>query len=109
MKRLDVQVSLADFDTSFHEHLSEIVPSSDLKRALIPNPRRVTVLFRCPEQKKLLSDYGNQKYISLDGTLWQVIPTHRFRNKSKKRKRKFICTAEHKYNKYLKFSSKKRA
>ena len=32
---------------------------------------------------------------------------HRFRIKSKKRKRKFTCTAEHKYNKYLKFSAKK--
>ena len=106
MKRVDGQVPLAGFDASFHKYLTKIVRSSDFKTALVPNSHHVTVLFRCPEQKNLLSDCGNQKSISLDGTLREVIPMQRFCIKFKKRKRKFTCTAEHKYTKYLKFSPK---
>ena len=106
-KRVDDKAPLAGFEASFHTHLAKIFRSSDLTTALVSNSHRVAVLLRCSKQKKLLSDWRNQKSIPLDGTPWEAIPMHRFRIKSNKRKRKFTFTPEHKYNKYLKFSAKK--
>ena len=107
MRRVNGQAPFAGFDTPFDKHVTENSRSSDFRTALITSSHHVTVLFRCPEQKKFPSYCGNQKPIPFDGSFCEVIPMHRFRIKSKKLKRKFTCTPEHKHLKFLKFSAKK--
>ena len=107
MKRTDGKTVDSSFGTSFHRDLARYIGSTEYATALAPSSQYVLIFLRYPKHKELLSNHGNQNHISVDGINWELIPTHRFRISRKPRKRKFIDTAERKYNKYLRFRERK--
>ena len=107
MKRTDGKTVDSSFVTSFHRDPTRYIGSTEYATALAPSSQYVLIFLRYPKHKELLSNRGNQNHIPVDGIDWELTSMHTFRISRKPRKRKFIDTAEHKYNKYFKFRERK--